>query len=92
MEWPANSPDMNLIEHIWSALKKELFHRFPDTANLPGAPATVQRILEERLQLIWRDIGADLLERLVQSMPARVDALFNRSRWMVHRVLKWGSR
>ena len=47
MEWPANSPDMNLIEHIWSALKKELFHRFPDTTNLPGALTTVQRILEE---------------------------------------------
>ncbi len=81
MEWPANSPDMNLIEHIWSALKKELFHRFPDTENLPGAPPTVQRILEERLQLIWRDIGADLLEKLVQSMPERVNALIEAHGW-----------
>ena len=81
MEWPANSPDMNLIEHIWSALKKELFHHFPDIANLPGALATVQCILEEQFQLIWRDIGVDLLKRLVQSMLARVDALIEADGW-----------
>jgi transposase len=47
MEWPPNSPDMNPIEHLWSHIKLELHHRYPDTKTLPGHPETVKRVLKE---------------------------------------------
>ena len=75
MEWPASSPDMNPIEHLWAALKLELHRRFPDTKNLPGAPAAVQQVLEERLLAVWADIGPEVMSTLVESMPRRVAAL-----------------
>jgi transposase len=38
MEWPPNSPDMNLIENLWAHLKVKLHRQYPDTATLRGPP------------------------------------------------------
>jgi transposase len=81
MEWPPSSPDMNPIEHLWAVLKKELHQRFPDTKDLPGGPAAVKRALAERLSLVWADIGAEIMEELVASMPRRVAALLAAEGW-----------
>jgi hypothetical protein len=81
MEWPASSPDMNPIEHMWAALKSALHHRFPDTKDIPGAPPAVQRILEERLTLVWADLGPEIMDSLVESMPRRVAALIAAEGW-----------
>ena len=56
-------------------LKKELYRRFPDTKDLPGGPPAVKRALAERLALVWADIGAEIMEELVVSMPRHVEAL-----------------
>ena len=81
MEWPPNSPDMNPIEHLWSHIKLELHHRYPDTKTLPGCPETVKRVLKERLAEVWRDIGREVLDRLIDSMPSRVQALLDAEGW-----------
>jgi transposase len=81
MEWPPSSPDMNPIEHLWAVLKKELHRRFPDTKDLPGGPAAVKRALAERLAMVWADIGAEVMEGLVASMPRRVQALLEAEGW-----------
>ena len=81
MEWPPHSPDMNPIEHLWAVLKKELHRRFPDTKDLPGGPPAVKRALAEQLVLVWADIGAEVMERLVASMPRRVEALLVAAGW-----------
>jgi transposase len=81
MHWPASSPDMNPIEHLWAVLKKELYRRFPETSTLPGGPATVKRALEERLAVVWNDIGAEVMDNLVESMPRRVAALIEAQGW-----------
>lgn len=62
MEWPANSPDHNPIEHLWSILKQRLLGREP-AENLQA------KILQ--LQEEWDNIPQDLIRRLIESMPRR---------------------
>ena len=77
MHWPANSPDLNPIEHLWSHLKRELYRQYPDTWHLKGSPNTIRHILKERLHKIWWNIGAAVLESLIESMPHRVRAVLD---------------
>jgi len=81
MEWPPNSPDMNPIEHLWAHLKLELHRRYPDTKHLHGSPDAIKRVLRERLMDIWWDIGAEVLNQLINSMPHRVQALLKAKGW-----------
>ncbi|XP_045458440.1 uncharacterized protein LOC123668791 [Melitaea cinxia] len=41
MEWPARSPDMNPIEHVWDLLKKKVKSRIPAPANVGELRITV---------------------------------------------------
>jgi len=77
MHWPANSPDLNPIEHLWSHLKCELHRQYPDTWYLKGSHDTIRRILKERIHKIWWNIGSTVLENLIESMPHRVRAVLD---------------
>jgi transposase len=79
--WPASSPDMNPIEHIWAAIKAELHRQFPDTKHLPGGPNAVKQVISERLAIVWETIGPDVLTHLVESMPRRIAALIEAEGW-----------
>ena len=81
MEWPPNSPDMNPIEHLWRVLKASLHKRFPDTSVLHGGSEKVREVLEERLKVVWKEIGPEVLANLVESMPRRVAALYAAQGW-----------
>ena len=81
MNWPPNSPDMNLIEHLWKHLKQELHQQYPDTFNLRGSLNVVRTKLKERLTEIWWKIGEGILDTLVESMPRRVQALIAAKGW-----------
>ena len=81
MKWPAYSPDMNPIEQLWPHLKTELHRRYPDTKLLNGTPATIKQKLQDRLWEIWWDIGEEVLDRLIDSMPRRVKALIAARGW-----------
>jgi transposase len=81
VEWPPNSPDMNPIEHVWKALKAKLHARFPDTYALRGGPERVQEELAKRLQVVWAELEEEVFERLISSMPARVQALYDAKGW-----------
>ena len=75
MEWPSNSPDMNPIENLWAHLKTELHRRYSDTKTLHGSPDAIRRTLRARLTEVWWDIREEVLSRLIESMPHRVQAL-----------------
>ena len=81
MEWPPNSPDLNPIENLWAWLKLELHRCYPDTKYLPGSPETVKSVLKERLMEVWWDIGEKMLNRLIESMSERVQAVLAAKGW-----------
>jgi hypothetical protein len=67
MEWPAQSPDLNPIEHLWSHLKRRL-------TEYAEPPAGVHE-LWERIQKEWEAIPKEVCQNLISSMPRRVAAV-----------------
>lgn len=65
---PAQSPDLNPIEHIWMRLKVRVNERGVVPKNLDD--------LWEVLQEEWLKIDIDLVNNLVYSMPNRVEAVY----------------
>ena len=81
MQWPANSPDLNLIEHLWAHLKLELHRQFPDTSKLTGPPATIRAKLTERLMKVWWSIDEGVLNSFILSMSHRVQEVIDADGW-----------
>ena len=69
LPWPACSPDLNPIEHLWDHLDRQVRRR-------PVQPVTVQE-LEQCLQQEWLRITPDVIRRLTSSMRRRVVACIN---------------
>lgn len=67
MEWPANSPDLNPIEHLWDALKKKVRSHRPSPVN---HNQLVDAVIAE-----WENIPQDVIENLISSMPRRMNAV-----------------
>lgn len=67
LEWPAQSPDLNPIEHLWVHLKRQL----------DGYPEPPKGIIElwDRVQDEWNKITPEVCRNLVESMPRRVEAV-----------------
>jgi DDE superfamily endonuclease len=67
MVWPAQSPDLNPIEHLWGFLKRRLaVHENP--------PNGIHE-LWERVQVEWDRIPVEECQKLIESMPRRVQAV-----------------
>jgi len=81
MRWPVNSPDLNPIENLWAWLKLELHRRYPDTKYLPEGTDAVRAVLKDRLMEIWWEIGEEVLDRLINSMPHRVQEVIEAKGW-----------
>lgn len=68
LQWPAQSPDLNPIENLWSHLKRALLN------NYDSPPSSV-KILWERIQEQWDEMSPDYCEKLIRSMPRRLEAV-----------------
>eukprot|EP00745_Piridium_sociabile_P000076 TRINITY_DN10041_c0_g1_i11.p1 TRINITY_DN10041_c0_g1~~TRINITY_DN10041_c0_g1_i11.p1 ORF type:complete len:150 (+),score=14.04 TRINITY_DN10041_c0_g1_i11:430-879(+) len=66
MAWPACSPDLNPIEHLWDILGRCIRSNHPPAANLAR--------LVEILRMEWAAIPQDSLRTLVHSMRRRCQA------------------
>jgi hypothetical protein len=64
-DWPANSPDLNIIEHVWAHLQARVYAREPRT--LDG----LHRIILEE----WEATPIEFLQKLVDSYPRRLEAV-----------------
>ena len=63
MDWPARSPDLNPIEHVWDMLGRRIRNRNPP-------PTNVQQ-LREALVEEWQGIPQGTIRHIVHSMPQR---------------------
>ena len=67
LSWPANSPDMNPIEHAWAELEHKVQCRDPHPTNIEE--------LWVALQEEWETLQLSYREELYKSMPRQVNAL-----------------
>jgi hypothetical protein len=67
LDWPAQSPDLNPIEHLWAHLKRQL-------AGYDEPPTSIHE-LWQRVEVEWNKIPAQVCIDLIESMPRRVAAV-----------------
>lgn len=67
MQWPAQSADLNPMEHLWSHLKRKL-------AEHTEPPRSIHE-LWERCSTEWNRIDPLVCQNLIESMPRRVKAV-----------------
>ena len=63
--WPPNSPDINIIENVWSLLKKRVFQRHPK--NIEELWAFCQEEFE--------GIPLEYIQNLYNSIPDRLNKI-----------------
>ncbi|CAF4642460.1 unnamed protein product, partial [Didymodactylos carnosus] len=62
--WPPNSPDLNLIDHLWGQIKSKLHRRWP---------AKTLEELKEKITEIWYSIDSSVAGPLIDSVEKRLD-------------------
>jgi transposase len=62
-DWPGNSPDLNVIEHVWAILQESVFKE-PRPRN---REQLIQRVLDE-----WQNLEWEYLRDLVESFGRRI--------------------
>jgi len=62
MEWPAQSPDLNILENIWLIIKREL----------KKLSEEIRTKLFEKIERIWQNISLAEIQKLYQSIPDRL--------------------
>lgn len=63
VEWPACSPDLNVIENAWDMLQRAVNTHIPPPQNL----VEVRRVVEDE----WGRLDQEKLRKLVRSVPKR---------------------
>ena len=69
--WPPNSPDLNLIETVWSWIVKAI-------RDGPGGWPSNPQDLKTRVLKAWDDIPLDSFKELIKSYRVRLVAIYSR--------------
>ncbi|GBL83845.1 hypothetical protein AVEN_139613-1 [Araneus ventricosus] len=65
--WPANSPDLNLIENLWDHLDRVVRAMDPQPRNLAQ--------MATALESAWLNIPVNTIRNLIDSLPVRLAAV-----------------
>ena len=66
--WPGNSPDLNIIEHVWYTMKRKVAEKNPSSSDEP----------KKKIKVVWvSEITQEYCKRLVHSMPDRIAAVLH---------------
>lgn len=63
IDWVPQSPDLNVIENVWSQLKREISKTGPIVSN--------KELLKKRILDCWNLIDTNSIRTLIKSMPKR---------------------
>ena len=69
-QWPAHSPDLNIIENIWSYIEEELYQI--------GARLRSPDDTWRETQRIWNSIRVEYITKLYQSLPGRLERVLQK--------------
>ena len=67
INWPAQSPDLNPIEHLWYHVKCK-FQQYDVPPK--GVHELWDRVVKE-----WNEIPPEVCQKLIESMPRRIEAV-----------------
>ncbi|KAI8123499.1 Transposable element Tc3 transposase [Lucilia cuprina] len=67
LDWPACSPDLNPMENLWGYMARKVYAN-----NAQNESIMTVAELKLKIKQVWEEIDADLLKKLVESMPDRI--------------------
>ena len=76
MKWPLYSLDLNLIENIQALLKAEIYQRYPELKEALNIVETLAKLIESAIET-WELLERDLLDRFIDTMTHRVQAVLD---------------
>jgi hypothetical protein len=73
IDWPAHSPGLNPIEHIWVLLKTKIRKIFPDLEHLKKNETNIAKLIK-CIKLAWAAITTEEITNLIGSLPRSLEA------------------
>ena len=82
MEWPAQSPDLNPLENLWSDFKDRFHTRFLQLYTRPSRSQDSRYRYQELAKQVWAKQGQEMIDNLIESMPRRcADVIAAGGKW-----------
>lgn len=71
MEWPAKSPDLNIIENVWGILARDVYANARQFANVQE--------LKNAIEAAWERLAIPVFQNLYKSLPKRMIAVIKKN-------------
>ncbi|EKG09167.1 transposase-like protein [Macrophomina phaseolina MS6] len=81
IRWPAYSPDLNPIEHIWFHLKANVLELYPELNKAPRGKDTIKEKLGKALEEAWEQLPQSLFDSVLGTMKRRCEAVIAAEGW-----------
>ena len=80
-DWPPYSPNLNLIENAWHAMKCLALKVFPEIMYSGGKLEEDIKEVEECLKAAWNSLPNSLFKGYIESMQKRVEMCIQAGGW-----------